>query len=62
MNDDELTIFLDSLPDYIAHFRNNPDSLIARIYGVFKVKMEDIVPVNLLVMANTIRCDSSSSI
>lgn len=28
---------------------------MARIYGVFKVKMEDINPVHLLLMANTIR-------
>jgi len=62
MYDDELKIFLEALPDYFAHLRDNPNSLIARIYGVFKVKMEDIVPVNLLLMANTIRCKSSSLI
>jgi 1-phosphatidylinositol-4-phosphate 5-kinase len=62
MYDDELKIFLEALPDYYSHLRDNPNSLIARIYGVFKVKMEDIVPVNLLLMANTIRCKSSSLI
>ena len=54
MNEDELKIFLESLPDYYQHVMSNPHSLVARIYGVFKVKMEDIVPVNLLLMANTI--------
>ena len=53
--EDELTVFLKSLPLYFEHIKNNPDSLIARIYGVFKVQMEDIVPVNLLLMANTIK-------
>jgi 1-phosphatidylinositol-4-phosphate 5-kinase len=62
MNDDELKIFLEALPDYFKHLKSNPNSLIARIYGVFKVKMEDIVPVNLLLMANTIRCESSKAI
>jgi len=62
MNDDELGIFMKALPDYFKHMKENPGSLIARIYGVFKVKMEDIVPVNLLLMANTIRCDSSKYI
>ena len=62
MYDNELKIFLEALPDYFEHLKSNPNSLIARIYGVFKVKMEDIVPVNLLLMANTIRCDSSSYI
>lgn len=55
MYDDELKVFLQALPQYFAHLNKHPDSLIARIYGVFKVQMEDIVPVNLLLMANTIK-------
>ena len=35
--------------------KTNPDSLIARIYGIYQVEMEGIVPVNLLLMANTIQ-------
>lgn len=62
MYDHELSIFLKALPDYAKHLYDNPDSLLARIYGVFKVKMEDIVPVNLILMANTIRCNSSLNI
>ena len=62
MYDDELKVFLEALPDYFEHLKKYPDCMLARIYGVFKVKMEDIVPVNLLLMANTIRCDSSSAI
>ena len=58
MYDEELKVFLEALPEYYEHIKNNPSSLVARIYGVFKVKMEDIVPVNLLVMANTIQCKS----
>ena len=59
MNDAEFKIFMKALPDYLEHVKENPMSLIARIYGVYKVKMEDIVPVPLLLMANTIRCDDS---
>lgn len=62
MNDSELKIFLEALPDYFEHLKLYPNSLIARIYGVYKVKMEDIVPVNLLVMANTNRVKSSANI
>jgi len=62
MYTDELKVFLEALPDYFQHLKNHPNSLIARIYGVFKVQMEDIQPVNLLLMANTIRCDSSNLI
>ena len=55
MYDHELKVFLEALPDYFTHVKENPNCLLARIYGVYKVKMEDIVPVNLLLMANTIR-------
>ena len=62
MNDGELQVMLEALPDYHDHLMKNPHSLLARIYGMYKVKMEDIVPVNLLVMANTNRCQSSTLI
>jgi len=52
MNSSELKLFRESLPFYLLHLRDNPDSLIARIYGIFTVQMEDIAPVNLLLMAN----------
>lgn len=40
---------------YYQHIKENDNSLIARIYGVFQIQMESIVPVNLLLMANTIQ-------
>ena len=43
-----------NLPEYFLHIQRNPNSLIARIYGVFQVQMEGIRPVNLLLMGNTI--------
>lgn len=55
MNERELKVFLDALPDYLSHLQKNPFSLIARIYGIFTVSMENIVPVHLLLMANS--CD-----
>ena len=33
----------------------NSDSLVARVYGVYSVKMEDQKPVRLVVMENGIR-------
>ena len=53
MNDRELKVFLNALPSYLFHLKNNPSSLIARIYGIFTVRMENIVPVHLLLMANS---------
>lgn len=52
MNNAELAVFIDCLPEYVKFLRKNPDSLIARIYGVYTVQMEDIVPVHLLLMSN----------
>jgi len=56
MNASELKVFIDCLPKYLKFLRKNPESLIARIYGVFTVVMEDIAPVNLLLMANAAQC------
>lgn len=52
MNNAELKVFRNCLPDYVMFLRENPDSMIARIYGVFTVQMEDITPVHLLLMSN----------
>ena len=35
--------------------------MLARIYGIFTVYLEDIVPIHLILMANTIQCISGSS-
>jgi hypothetical protein len=37
MNGPETKLFRESLPFYLLHLRDNPDSLIARIYGIFTV-------------------------
>ena len=55
MFQEELNIMMEKLPDYFNHIQQNPESLIARIYGVFQVEMEGILPVNLLLMGNTIQ-------
>jgi hypothetical protein len=54
MNDSELATFKKMFQKYHEHISKHKDSLIARIYGIFIVKMEDIVPVNLILMGNTI--------
>lgn len=37
MYEDELKVFLNALPSYFQHLKQNHGSLIARIYGVYKV-------------------------
>jgi hypothetical protein len=47
MNEDEFETFRGVLPQYLLHFAENPNSLIARTYGILTVQMEDIAPVHL---------------
>ena len=36
----EMELQLRILPDYLKHFSSNPNSLIAKIFGVFSIKIE----------------------
>lgn len=53
MNDNEMSVFMKALPDYFNHCRLYPDSILARIYGVYTVMLEELVPVHILLMANS---------
>lgn len=55
MNEGELKTFMNMFENYFNHLVKYPNSLLARIYGIFTVKMEDIVPVNLILMGNTMK-------
>jgi hypothetical protein len=46
--------------DFYNYLKENPKSLLARIYGIFTVYLEDIVPIHLILMANTMQCVSGS--
>jgi 1-phosphatidylinositol-4-phosphate 5-kinase len=59
MNDNEMSIFNESLPDYYFHLRQNKNSLMARIYGIFTVMMEELKPVHILLMQNSARTQSA---
>jgi hypothetical protein len=54
MSDSELALFLLILPDYERHLRENPKSLIARIYGCYTINMHNIANVHIILMANTL--------
>jgi len=62
MSDGELKLFLKMLPDYELHFKENNASLMARIYGVYTIRMRGIATVNLILMANTLNFKNSSAI
>lgn len=41
-NDEEAKLFINMLEDYSQHFRQNPSSQIARIFGLFELKFSDV--------------------
>jgi 1-phosphatidylinositol-4-phosphate 5-kinase len=59
MNDHEMEVFTNCLPEYYEHLLKYPDSLVARIYGVFTVRMEELVPVHILLMSNAAQAGKS---
>jgi hypothetical protein len=42
------------LPDYVTHLKNNKNSLLGKILGVFTVKCESIKEVHVMIMENTL--------
>lgn len=55
MTKDELELIQKVLPTIYKHFKKYPNSLLARIYGVYEVRMKNYEPVMLLLMGNTLR-------
>lgn len=55
MNDGELATFKGMFKNYQEYIKakQGKGTLLARIYGIFTVCLEDIVPVHLIMMANT---------
>ena len=51
----ERNLMLRILDDYIDHHRQYPDSLIAKIFGIFTVKRAGMAPVTLCLMENTVQ-------
>ena len=55
MSDGEKETFLRIFKAYVDWITIDPWSLLARIYGVFTVKIEGLAPVNLILMGNTLK-------
>ena len=53
MSGKERKLFLAMLPDYLLHLKVHRFSILARVYGIFTVKMEDVDEVSLIMMANS---------
>ena len=57
MTTSDMDTFKKLFKQYFHHINKHPNSFLARIYGIYTVKMEEIEPVSLILMGNTKRCD-----
>lgn len=55
MTKGELDLLLKMLPDLAKHYKENPDSLLAKIFGVFTVKTSATNEVHLMLMENVLQ-------
>jgi len=55
MTPGELQLFLRILPRLAQHHKEVPESLIAKIFGVFTVKTNKVDAVHIMLMENTLR-------
>lgn len=55
MTDGEYQTFEALFKSYMYHLMTHKDSILARIYGIFTVKIEKLEPVHLIMMANTVQ-------
>lgn len=45
---------LRTLPPYLEHLETNPNNMLAKIYGIFTVRMDQFEPIHVMIMQNTI--------
>ena len=62
MFENEFQVMLRILPHYLEHHRRNPDSLLAKIFGVFTVKKAGIKAFHLLLMENSVQVKSKQNL
>ena len=55
MTKEELNLLLGILSPLTTHFKRNPDSLLAKIFGVFTVKSKKTGDIYLMLMENTLQ-------
>jgi hypothetical protein len=57
MTESERKQFICILPEYAEHLHLNPNSLLAKILGIFTVKQQSTDPVCVMLMENTLRVE-----
>ena len=54
MSKDEIDVMIKILPSYIEHLRKTPNSLIAKIFGIFTIEKDGFGKVHVMLMENTL--------
>jgi hypothetical protein len=54
MSSSEIEVMIKILPNYIEHLRKTPNSLIAKIFGIFTIEKEGFGKVHVMLMENTL--------
>ena len=62
MSSSALKLFLEMFEDYCRHFKDNPDSVISKILGVFTVKSSKMGAIHIMLMENALRFKESENI
>ena len=62
MTKSEVKAFVPIIPQYIEHFRKNPQTLIAKIFGVFTVKTKQTGMIHFFIMENTMRLKNKKNL
>jgi hypothetical protein len=53
MTEPELVLFLSKLDEFAKHYKENKNSLLAKIFGVFTVNTANMPNVHIMLMENT---------
>lgn len=62
MTEGERKLFQCILPEYANHLDQNPNSLLAKVLGIFTVKQQSTDPVCVMLMENTLRVDNQKDL
>lgn len=61
MPKNERIIYLEMLTKFYQHFKDNRGSMLAKMYGIYTVRLQGMNPIDLMIMGNSIRKTSPSN-
>jgi 1-phosphatidylinositol-4-phosphate 5-kinase len=62
MKEEEIKVMLKILPNYVEHLRRNPNSLIAKIFGIFTIEKDGFGKVHVMLMENTLQYHNKENV